>query len=111
MKYALFLGEETITYQEAYIRIEQISNNIQYYAREESFIGVPTTRCIEEILFVMAILKSGKAYLPIDFKYPKKRLTSIINNSGLSFCLTTQADEELARNEGLTTIGISGDNP
>lgn len=104
-------GKDTLTYQEAHSKIDYISNIIQHQARKEAFIGVPTTRCIEEILFVLAILKSGKAYLPIDFKYPKKRITSIINNSGLSFCLTTQADEELARNEGLTPIKISSDNP
>lgn len=97
-------GEDKVSYQEAYCEIEKICDAILKHAKDATFIGVPTTRCKEEILFVMAILKAGKAYLPIDFKYPKKRLTSIINNSGLTFCLTTKIDEELVRNEGLIPI-------
>ncbi|TLF42286.1 polyketide synthase [Maribacter aurantiacus] len=102
----IIFGEDRLTYLEASKQIIQISNTIIKEAGEEAFIGVPTTRCTEEILFVLAILRAGKAYVPIDFKYPKKRLTSIINNSGLTFCLTTEVDKEAVEKEGLVPIKV-----
>ncbi|SDI53508.1 type I polyketide synthase [Winogradskyella thalassocola] len=84
---------DKLTYRQTEEAVSKIYNTILSHAKDEEIIGVPTTRCVEQIIFVLAILKSGKAYLPIDFGYPKKRLEGIISNSKLSFCLTTKADE------------------
>ncbi len=86
-------GTYTFTYSQTEDEVSKVCSGILHHAKTEEIIGVPTTRCSEQIIFVLAILKAGKAYLPIDFGYPKKRLESIINNSNLSFCLTTVADE------------------
>ncbi|WP_225035703.1 polyketide synthase [Winogradskyella sp. SM1960] len=84
---------DKLTYSQTEEAVSRIYNLILNHAKDESIIGVPTTRCTEQIIFVLAILKASKAYLPIDFGYPKKRLDGIISNSKLSFCLTTKEDE------------------
>lgn len=103
-EFCIISGEEKLTYEQANKEITKIYNTILHVAKNETFIGVPTTRCTEQILYVLAILKAGKAYLPVDFNYPKNRLESIINNSGLSYCLTTKENENLVRSSGLTPL-------
>ena len=90
-----------LTYREVEAQVSKVYDHIYFYAKNEAIIGVPTNRNVEQIIFVLAILKSGKAYLPIDFGYPEKRLHGIINNSKLSFCLTTSADEDNVKSVAL----------
>ncbi len=99
--------KDKLTYKEAEQEIAKVCSTILQAAAHEEFIGVPTTRCIEQIIFVLAVLKAGKAYLPIDFGYPKKRLDSMIGNSNLSFCLTTKVDKNDVLSNGLTPIEIT----
>lgn len=100
----LLTETDRLTYREASVEVSKIHEAIIAHAKDEEIIGVPTTRCVEQIIFILAILKAGKAYLPIDFGYPKKRLDSIINNSNLSFCLTTETDKDNALSLGLKLI-------
>ncbi|MGJ8593055.1 MAG: amino acid adenylation domain-containing protein [Aquaticitalea sp.] len=95
---------EHITYRQAEEKIAIVCNIILLNARNEKFIGVSTTRSIDQIIFVLAILKTGKAYLPIDFGYPQKRIESIIHNSKLAFCLTTQKDITKVISAGITPL-------
>lgn len=103
---ALCLLTETdqLTYSEAEVQISKIYKSIQAQAYNEEVIGLPTTRGIEQIIFMLAILKAGKTYLPIDFSYPKKRLEAMIKNSELSYCLTTDLDKSNAFALGLKPI-------
>ncbi|MGC1631149.1 MAG: non-ribosomal peptide synthetase, partial [Gelidibacter sp.] len=104
-----FLTESSqLTYSEAEAQISKVYDTILLNAKFEQIIGVPTTRSIEQIVFVLAILKAGMAYLPIDFGYPKKRLESMISNSNLSFCLTTKADEDNVLDIGLKPLIFYG---
>ncbi len=106
-EYCIITEKDRLTYKEAEQEILKVYCAILLNAKNEEIIGIPTTRCIEQIIFVLAVLKAGKAYLPIDFEYPKKRLDSIINNSKLSFCLTTNKDESNALEMGLKPIVIN----
>ncbi len=96
-----------LTYKEVQQEVSKVYESILLHAKNEEIIGVPTTRCIEQIVFVLAILKAGMAYLPIDFGYPKKRIESMIDNSNLSFCLTTKIDESNVIANGLTPLFIN----
>ncbi len=96
------------TYKQVEAGISNVYNGILNDAKDEEIIGIPTTRCIEQIIFILAVLKAGKAYLPIDFGYPKKRLESIINNSKLSYCLSINSDQNNATLLGLKLISTDG---
>ncbi|OBX24917.1 amino acid adenylation domain-containing protein [Gelidibacter algens] len=98
---------DQLTYRQTEEEILKVYNTILGHARNEEIIGVPTSRCIDQIIFVLSVLKAGKAYLPIDFGYPEKRLESIIGNSKLSFCLTTHKDETNVLSIGLKPLIVS----
>ncbi|MBA6151371.1 polyketide synthase [Gelidibacter maritimus] len=105
----LLTETDKLTYRETAAEISKAYDAILMHAKDENFIGVPTTRGINQVISVLAILKAGKAYLPIDFGYPKKRLDSIINNSNLSYCITTDQDTSHITALGLKPI-ISNDS-
>ncbi|MCP4132711.1 MAG: amino acid adenylation domain-containing protein, partial [bacterium] len=73
----------------------------------DTVVGILLDRSIELVISILAILKSGAAYLPLAPGYPEEKITSIINNSRLSLILTAR---EIDRNKpGTETIFV--DNP
>jgi non-ribosomal peptide synthetase component F len=66
--------------------LDEKSGRIAHYLTENGvssgdMIGVIAKRCIETIINVMGILKSGAAYVPVDPDYPEERKKYIIENS------------------------------
>ena len=105
----LIYEDKMLTYSELESKVLQVYEVIVEYASNDYIIGLSTTRGMDQIVFMLAILKAEKAYLPIDFKYPKSRIKKIIDNSKVNFCLTIQDEIALAENMGLTVL--SKDKP
>jgi amino acid adenylation domain-containing protein len=91
---AVQFGELTMTYQELNDKANALATNIVESAPHSAIIGVSSTRGMDTIVSVLAILKAGKAYLPLDPGLPYQRLKEIIRDSGIDTCCTT-AQESL----------------
>ncbi|MBR7518466.1 AMP-binding protein, partial [Mycobacterium tuberculosis] len=52
-------------------------------------------RSVEMVVAVLAVLKSGAAYVPLDPGYPAERLAHMVEDSGMA-CLLTQSRLGLA---------------
>jgi amino acid adenylation domain-containing protein len=89
---AVVFGEYSLSYRELNNRADRLANKILNQAFEAEIIGVSTTRSLEMIVAVLATLKAGKAYLPLDPGYPEQRLQQIKEDSGLRFCISLKAD-------------------
>ncbi|MGA0557669.1 amino acid adenylation domain-containing protein [Larkinella sp. VNQ87] len=101
---AVFSQTGTLTYATLNERADQLARAILKAAPHASIIGVSTTRCPEMVVSVLAILKAGKAYLPLDPTYPAQRLEHLITESGLKVCLSPAADEAHFTELGLSVI-------
>jgi amino acid adenylation domain-containing protein len=101
---AVILGSQSITYKELNEKANRLSNSILHHAHNEAIIGISTTRCIEMIIGVLAILKSGKAYLPIDPSYPSHRIKQIVESAGIQWCYSSDSNNAPFTNAGLTII-------
>ncbi len=57
--------------------------------------GVPVGICVERtphlLVGILAILRSGSCYVPLDPRYPAERLTFMVRDSGTRLLLTTPA--------------------
>ena len=85
---ALTMGPEQITYQELNSR----SNRLAHFLREqevgpEKLVGVCLDRSFDSVVSLLAILKSGGTYLPLDPKFPKDRLAFMVADSEVSLVL------------------------
>ncbi len=88
---AVKFGYDSITYHELDKISSQIAFNLKRYnIRSTKIIGLLMDRGIDLIISVLAILKSGAAYLPIDEEYPKERISYVIENSKISLLLTSK---------------------
>ena len=86
---ALLFGEQSITYKE----LNEKANRLAHYLREkgitqESLVGICVNRSVEMIVFMLAVLKSGAAYVPLDPGYPVDRLCHMVEDSDLKLVLT-----------------------
>ncbi|MBC9795257.1 non-ribosomal peptide synthetase/type I polyketide synthase [Sinomicrobium weinanense] len=97
-------GSTAVVYEEgelSYDSLNKRANRLAAYCREKynagpgKFIGVMMDRSPDMLTAMMAILKSGAAYVPIDPTYPRERKAYIIRDSGLDLVITDKdpADE------------------
>lgn len=92
---AVQFGDERITYAEMNSRATQLSEVISATSPEALVVGVSATRSIATMVSLFAILKAGKAYLPLDPTFPAERLQDIILDSGMDTCLAPAADADI----------------
>ncbi|MBS4933470.1 MAG: amino acid adenylation domain-containing protein, partial [Clostridiales bacterium] len=89
-KTAIIIKDRIITYEE----LNQISDSTALHIlRQENSsecIGIVMEKGWEQIVAALAILKAGKAYVPIDAHLPEKRIEKLIHTCDLSMCLTTE---------------------
>jgi amino acid adenylation domain-containing protein len=101
---AVRFGNDELTYQQLNDRADALAQTILFADPDAGWIGVSTTRNLAMIIGVLAILKAGKAYLPLDPAYPDLRLQQIIADSDLKTGLATEVDEPLFNQLGLRVI-------
>ncbi|MFE4896980.1 non-ribosomal peptide synthetase [Peribacillus butanolivorans] len=88
-KVALCENERQITYKELDILSDNLAKKIvDLGIQQETMIGIPSQRSIELVIGMLAILKSGCCYVPIDEKYPLKRLEYMIADTNMKFFLS-----------------------
>jgi amino acid adenylation domain-containing protein len=75
-------GQE-LTYRELDARANQLAHHLcTRGASPGSLVGLCVNRSMEMVISLVAILKTGAAYVPLDPKYPTERLASMLLASG-----------------------------
>jgi amino acid adenylation domain-containing protein len=86
---AVVLERKQLTYRELNERANRLAHHlIGMGAGPEMLVGICMERSVEMIVGLLAILKSGAAYVPLDPSYPKERLAFIIEDSQLPLLVT-----------------------
>ena len=71
-----------LNYSELNTRSDQLASHLRTEGvLSSSFVGVLLDRSLEMVVSLLAILKSGAAYLPLDPTYPVERLIYMINDA------------------------------
>ena len=84
---ALVADNGTYTYKQLEEKVNRLANYICSFGNSK-VIGLMLNRNAELIISMLAILKSGAGYLPLDPSYPKDRIKYIVNDSDLQIVLT-----------------------
>lgn len=108
---AVCFGEKELSYQQLNEQAEILSGTILKNSPNSSIVGISTSRSIEMVTGVLAILKSGKAYLPLDPDYPKDRLQQIVSDSGIDCCLSLDEEASFFSPLGLNSIATNKTYP
>jgi amino acid adenylation domain-containing protein len=102
--------EEEITYA----RLNERANGIAHHLRAlgvgpEVIVAVLLERSIEMLAGILAVLKAGGAYLPLDPTHPTERLQYMIADAGARILLTTESLRDRVPSSGLPVVSIDGD--
>ncbi|MBB4685799.1 non-ribosomal peptide synthetase [Amycolatopsis jiangsuensis] len=85
-----------LTYGELNARANRLARVlIRHGARPERFVGLCLDRTPGLVVALLAVLKSGAAYLPLDPAYPVQRLAFMIEDAEPVLVLTDRADPPL----------------
>ena len=89
-KVALVFDNETISYKELSNLSNQLANHLVNIVNidDTTNIGVMLRRSNENIISMLAIMKAGACYVPLDYNYPLKRKAYIIKDAGLKYIIS-----------------------
>ncbi|WP_198299772.1 non-ribosomal peptide synthetase [Tumebacillus avium] len=90
---AIVVDEQTMTYGEVEAAANRLARVLQASGVEQNdHVGLVVSRSFAMIIGMLAILKAGAAYVPIDPEYPLARQEQIITSAGVKVALTDQAE-------------------
>ncbi|HEX6045328.1 MAG TPA: amino acid adenylation domain-containing protein [Pyrinomonadaceae bacterium] len=93
-KIALAFGDERVTYGELNRRANQLAHHLKAYgAGAETSVGIFIDRSVEMIVAVLAVLKAGATYVPLEPSYPQQRLLFMLDDASVHLVLTLTALE------------------
>ncbi|MGE5466268.1 MAG: amino acid adenylation domain-containing protein [Ignavibacteria bacterium] len=92
---ALCVGGRRYTYSQLAARAFAIHRLIDAIAPDDSLVGVFAADALDTYASVLAILRAGKGFVPINPTHPKERNSQIIRSAGLSVVLAP-SDEQCA---------------
>ncbi|NTS40744.1 amino acid adenylation domain-containing protein [Flavisolibacter sp. BT320] len=88
-RHAISFQQEKITYGELNRRANSVANYLlKLNPDKRKPVGLLVEPSINTIVGILGILKAGRAYLPLDAQYPKKRLYYILEDSSATLVLT-----------------------
>ncbi|MCB9251759.1 MAG: amino acid adenylation domain-containing protein [Flavobacteriales bacterium] len=106
---ALIDGAKTIDYPELHKRSDQLAHYLlKSGVQKEEMIPVCMERSIDLVVSILAILKTGAAYVPIEPVYPTDRIQFILKDTGARFILCSETfDHEISNKVKRITPGIA----
>ncbi len=89
---AVIWGEERLSYRELDRQADRLAQRLQCLgAGPERGVGVFLRRRPEMVVAILAVLKSGSAYLPLDPAYPRERVQLLLDDSAAPLVVTEEA--------------------
>ncbi|MEO1376010.1 MAG: amino acid adenylation domain-containing protein [Cyanobacteria bacterium J06635_10] len=79
---AVIFENQQLTYQELNSRANQLAHYLQQQGvKSDTVVGICMERSLEMVVGLLAIMKAGGAYMPLDPAYPKERLAFTLSDS------------------------------
>ncbi|MCQ4212556.1 non-ribosomal peptide synthetase, partial [Streptomyces longispororuber] len=86
---AVVAGDASLTYREVNARADRLARALAGRgAGPESVVAVSLPRSADLVVALLAVLKTGAAYLPVDPKYPSHRLAAVFDEARPCLVLT-----------------------
>lgn len=104
---AAVFGDQSLTYGQLTGRANTLAKQLAQTGRNAACVGISTTRGLDMIVGLLAILKAEKAYLPLDPAFPEQRLQQIVSDSRLQTCVAESAGAAAFGKLGLSVVSAT----
>ncbi len=102
---AVACGDTSLTYAELDARANQLARHLlEQGVGAEDFVAIALPKSLDAVTSMLAVLKTGAAYLPIDPDYPAERITYILDDARPALTLTEPIPEEQYAGHSTTTL-------
>ncbi|MFB8173928.1 amino acid adenylation domain-containing protein, partial [Kitasatospora purpeofusca] len=89
---ALVFGEQRLSFAELNARANRLAHGLAGAGiGPESLVALAVPRSAESVVALLAVLKAGAAYLPLDSDYPRDRLAGMLADARPAAVLSTDA--------------------
>lgn len=104
---AVVCGDEELTYRRLHEESDQLACCLRKRrVTRDTPVGVCMDRCTDMIVALLAILKAGGTYVPLDPSYPPQRIEWMVADSGVRILLTQQALTSLVKSVGIELLSL-----
>ncbi|MBT2287431.1 amino acid adenylation domain-containing protein [Paenibacillus polymyxa] len=91
---ALILGDKEMNYEQLNARANGLATAlISRGIKQRELVGIIASHSMEMVIAILAVMKAGCAYIPIDPEYPDGRIQHILKDSQVRFVLVNQRIE------------------
>lgn len=109
---ALISEDKHLTYRELNVRANQLAHDLQELGvKPEVRVGISAERSLEMVIGLLAILKAGGTYVPLDPAYPQERLAFMLNDAQVSVLLTQHRLVKILPQHGALVVCLDTDWP
>lgn len=104
---ALIIGDKTISYKQLYNRVHIVASHIMdRNLGEQAIVAMMFERSIDMVVALLAVMKTGLAFLPIDITSPQKRIDYMLADTKATLLLS-QANLINKFNLDIDTIDVT----
>lgn len=98
---ALIQNDFSLSYEELEYQTNQFSSFLQlkHQIKKGDLVGIHLDKSVWSIISLLAIIKVGGIYLPIDISYPTERVKYMMSNSNCSFLITENEINDFKKNQ------------
>jgi amino acid adenylation domain-containing protein len=108
-KVAVVFANQRLTYRELNVRANRLAHGLRRRGiSEETLVGCSLDRSPELIIALLAILKAGGTYVPLDPSLPLERLEFMLEDAGVRLMLTDRSGPSIDRGKA-EVVAISVD--
>ncbi len=88
---AVTFGDQQLTYRELHAQASLLASRLRNLGvGPDSLVGVFLERSAQAIVALLAVVKAGGAYLPLDPAYPSERIATILDDAKPAVLLTEE---------------------
>ncbi|MBA6262313.1 amino acid adenylation domain-containing protein, partial [Colwellia sp. Bg11-12] len=100
--------EAQLTYGQLNRQANQLAHYLrsQYQIKPDTLVGVCLERSCDMLVAILAILKAGAAYVPLDPAYPHARLMDMVEDANLPLIISQNALSKAVTFKGYNTLFI-----
>ncbi len=101
---AICYNDTSLSYKELDKLSSELSVCILSQTLAEKVVGISSTKSLEMVIGLLAILKAGKTYVVLAPDYPEDRLRHIINDCSVTYCLFPKSETAFYSKLGIRSI-------
>ena len=105
---AVRFGDLVLSYRQLNLQADRLASRLRrlYVVSRETKVAIVLDRSVEMIVAVIAVLKAGGVYVPVDARTPPERLGFLLRDAAPELVLTNRAFAPLFADFGITALAL-----